>query len=195
MSSHSKFTSTSVRFQNRCFVSHDGVAHCQSYYERNTTFKTQNYKKQQIQTNQIKRLLKIDEEKQKVTENALSTCIGVEKKEEAPLYYRSSRVLQQQQQPALSPNVAKLFRGELLPSGPPNNYNKIIRKKLEKIKEPEHYKEQIQLCVANPGKFQASWTLLAKMFGEPKLYDYIRKNAWSKEELKNFEINDELESQ
>uniref|UniRef100_A0A1I8C2C5 Uncharacterized protein n=1 Tax=Meloidogyne hapla TaxID=6305 RepID=A0A1I8C2C5_MELHA len=86
------------------------------------------------------------------TENALSTCIDVEKKEgEAPLYYRSSRVLQQQQQqPALSPNVAKLFRGELLPSGPPTS-------------------------------------------STAKLYDYIRKNAWSKEDLKDFEINDELD--
>jgi len=36
-SSHSKFTSntTNVRFQNKCYVSQDGVAHCQSYYEVN----------------------------------------------------------------------------------------------------------------------------------------------------------------
>ncbi|KAL7080303.1 hypothetical protein ACQ4LE_000112 [Meloidogyne hapla] len=128
------------------------------------------------------------------TENALSTCIDVEKKEgEAPLYYRSSRVLQQQQQqPALSPNVAKLFRGELLPSGPPTS-STIVRKKFGDVREPEHYKEQIQICVANPGRFMASWTLLAALFGEAKLYDYIRKNAWSKEDLKDFEINDELD--
>uniref|UniRef100_A0A914MU69 Uncharacterized protein n=1 Tax=Meloidogyne incognita TaxID=6306 RepID=A0A914MU69_MELIC len=149
----------------------------------NTTYKTQNYKKEIQQTN-----------------NQLTTSLtnpkNVQKREnEASLNYKSTQMLQQQQQPSLCPNVAKLFRGEFLPSGPPNNnfYKKIIQKKMEEVKVPEHYKEQIKICVANPGRFMASWTLLTKLFGEPQLYDYIRKNEWSKEELKEFEINEELD--
>nr|CAD2149959.1 unnamed protein product [Meloidogyne enterolobii] len=184
-SSHSKFTSntTNVRFQNKCYVSQDGVAHCQSYYESNTTYQTQNYKKeiQQQTNNQLTTSLT----------NPISTK-NVQKREneEASLNYKST-----QQQPSLCPNVAKLFRGEFLPSGPPNNnfYKKIIQKKMEEVKVPENYKEQIKICVANPGRFMASWTLLTKLFGEPQLYDYIRKNEWSKEELKEFEINEELD--
>ncbi|CAK5013618.1 unnamed protein product [Meloidogyne enterolobii] len=97
---------------------------------------------------------------------------------------------QQQQQPLLSPNVAKLLRGELLPTGPPT-ISSPVPKKIDV--EPEHYKEQIQICVANPGRFMASWTLLASLFSEAKLYDYIKKSDWSKEELKNFKISDELD--
>ncbi|KAF7635092.1 hypothetical protein Mgra_00005533 [Meloidogyne graminicola] len=100
-----------------------------------------------------------------------------------------------QQQATLSPNVAKLMRGELLPISSPITTPKVPSKKFEDVRKLEHYKEQVQICVANPGRFNASWTLLSKLFGEAELYDYIRKSAWTKEDLKNFEIVGELDNE
>ncbi|KAF7636970.1 hypothetical protein Mgra_00003549 [Meloidogyne graminicola] len=64
------------------------------------------------------------------------------------------------------------------------------KKNIEDVRTLEDYKEQIQICVANPGRFRASWTLLVILFGEAELYNYINKNAWNKKELKKFEINE-----
>jgi hypothetical protein len=107
----------------------------------------------------------------------------------------------------------------------------IVRRKFAEPCDIQHYREQIQanfqlglstsdfhwsfqICVANPGRFIASWTLLAVLFGEVscnmnheiienahyhhfhcqgKLYEFVRQAAWTPEQLSSFVIPPEPE--
>ncbi|KAL3068122.1 hypothetical protein niasHS_011045 [Heterodera schachtii] len=90
----------------------------------------------------------------------------------------------------MNPLVAKLLRGESLPTSP--QPTSVVRRFNEAIGpvQPAYYAEQIQICVANPGRFLASWALLVTLFGEEKLYDFVRESRWTEAELKPFFIKE-----
>uniref|UniRef100_A0A914HJ74 Uncharacterized protein n=1 Tax=Globodera rostochiensis TaxID=31243 RepID=A0A914HJ74_GLORO len=94
----------------------------------------------------------------------------------------------------LNPLVAKLLRGESLPASQQQQQpTSVVRRFSEALAgpvQPAYYIEQIQICVANPGRFLASWALLVTLFGEEKLYDFVRESRWTESELKPFVIKE-----
>lgn len=109
-----------------------------------------------------------------------------------------NRSLQETETPQLlNPLVAMLLRGEELPVTPTRKLvtQPILNGGGFEACNPGRYREQIKICVANPGRFSASWAMLVAVFGEIELYDYVRKCAWTREQLKPFVISEELENE